>query len=250
MPNKRNPVEFFLRNLITAVWIGVGIFFYAIAIYIVRIFSKNAAHTVSIWWCQHLAFFAGIKTKVHGMEKLDMKQHYIFLANHSSLLDIIALYCAIPFRMSFIARKNLFSIPLWGWALYLAGHIPIDREDPKKAKTSFEKAIRRINEQKRSIFAFPEGSRSRSNEMGEFKLGIFSLALKAGVDIVPVAISGARELMPRDALFINPGSIYVDILDPIPVAGLTGTEKFALAQKTKEAIYNSLHIEAEKPQPN
>ncbi len=229
-----------IRYIIVFVWIVFGIVFYAVTLYLVRPFSKEGARLISVWWCKHLAFLSGVKANLHGLEKLDTSRHYVFLANHSSYFDIIALYVTLPFKLSFIAKKSLFAIPFWGWALSLIGHIPVDRDNPQAARVSMDKAIEKINGEKRSIFAFPEGSRSRTSETGEFKLGIFSLALKSGVDIVPIAIRGARDVMRKGSLFIRSGTIDVYVLEPVPVKGVTATDKFALAQNTRSRILDCL----------
>jgi 1-acyl-sn-glycerol-3-phosphate acyltransferase len=236
---KNKPLKFCLdalRNFISAIWIVLFTLIYGTLIFIVRPFSKEGSRIVSVWWCKNIAFLTGVKAVLHGLEKLDKSSHYVFLANHSSYYDIVALYISLPYKLSFIAKKSLFSIPIWGWALSLVGHIPLDRENPQKARLSMDKAIAKINNEKRSIFAFPEGSRSRTGQINEFKLGIFTLALKAGVDIVPIAIRGARDAMRKGTFFVRSGIIDVHILDPIPVKGIGSTDKYALAQKTRDAI--------------
>jgi 1-acyl-sn-glycerol-3-phosphate acyltransferase len=227
-----------MRLIVAIIWVSSLTFLYGIMIFILRPFSKEAARMVSVWWCRHLAFLTDVKAVLHGFEKLDKDKHYIFLANHMSYYDIIALYVTLPYKLSFIAKKSLFAIPIWGWALYLIGHIPVDRDNPHAARHSMDKAITKINNEKRSIIAFPEGSRSRTDQIRDFKLGIFTLALKSGVDIVPIAIRGARGVMRKGTLLVRSGTIDVYVLDPIPVSGFSSTDKFALAQKTRESILN------------
>jgi 1-acyl-sn-glycerol-3-phosphate acyltransferase len=225
-----------LRLVIAAVWIVSCTPVYGIVLYIIRLFSREGARIVSVLWCKHLAFMTGVRVVAHGLEKLEAAGHYIFLANHTSYYDIIAMHTSLPYKLSFIAKKSLFAIPIWGWALFLIGHIPVDRENPKAARTSMDKAVEKINKEKRSIFAFPEGTRSRSGEMADFKLGIFTLALKSGVTIVPIAIRGARTVMRKGSIFIRSGAIDVHVLDPIPVSGFSSSDKYGLAQRTKESI--------------
>jgi 1-acyl-sn-glycerol-3-phosphate acyltransferase len=186
---------------------------------------------------------SGAKINRCGLEKLDRKRNYIFIANHQSYFDIVVLYYSLPFKLSFIARKNLFYIPIWGWGIWAIGHIPVDRKNPRKAKKTIEKAIETIKEKNRSIFGFPEGTRSRTEEMGEFKLGLFSLALKTGIPIVPVAIHGARDILPKGSLMIRPGRVYITIADPIDISGYTQKDKFLLAEKAREIILNLVEEE-------
>ena len=179
-----------------------------------------------------------------NLEKLDRNAQYIFLANHQSLFDIIVLYLVLPYHLSFIAKKSLFYIPLFGWCLGVLGHIAIDRSNPQKAKKSIEKACMFIKKKKRSIFAFPEGTRSETGEMGEFKLGIFSLAITTGIDIIPVTINGTREIIPKNSFFVKPGDVDIVLHDPINITEYHKSNKAQLAEKTRKIILTDLQQQA------
>jgi 1-acyl-sn-glycerol-3-phosphate acyltransferase len=196
--------------------------------------------TLSRWagraWAFLLLAAAGIRLRVRGAKKLDRKRNYIFMSNHLSAADIIILYTAIPFSVGYLAKKELFRIPLLGWAMRCAGHIPIDRGNPREAKKSIEEAIEVVKRGELSLIIFPEGTRSVTGELKSFKLGGFSLAISSGADIVPIAVAGTRELLPKGALHINPRPVTVNIGEPIACHMLKKTEKSLLADATREAI--------------
>lgn len=206
------------------------------------IFSEKIGRGITVLWAKHLAFFSRVKVVTNGLDKLDPKKNYLFIANHTSYYDIIALFVGLPYKLSFIARKNLFYIPIWGWSIWLTGHIPIDRSNPRKAKKSIEKACLAIKKHNRSIFGFPEGTRSRTGEMADFKLGLFSMALQAEIDIVPVAIHGAYNVLPKGTINLIPGTIELEIGEPISGKEYTQREKNVLAQKA----WNIIHKLVEK----
>ena len=222
------------------IWIAISTLVYGILCLLSRIVSEKAALQFAKWWLLHISFFSGCKMKLHNLDKLNPGAHYIFLANHQSVFDIIALYLSLPYRLSFIAKKSLFVIPLFGWGMAAIGHIAIDRGNPMKARKSIEKACTIIREKKRSIFAFPEGTRSKTGEMGEFKLGIFNLALQAGVDIVPVTLNGTRQILPKNSYFIRPGTVDIILHAPISVKDYQKSEKMKLADLTRETILRDL----------
>ncbi|MBN2440411.1 MAG: 1-acyl-sn-glycerol-3-phosphate acyltransferase [Spirochaetales bacterium] len=244
---KKNPILFILymlRTLLLFVWVIFSTLFYGFICLLFGTFVEKIAYGISILWSKHLAFFCGVKVISHGAENIDPKKNYLYVSNHESYSDIVALFLGIPYRLSFIAKKSLFLIPFWGWAIYLIGHIPIDRSNPKKAKKSIEKACKKIQKEHRSIFGFPEGTRSRSGKMAPFKLGLFGMAITTGIDVVPIALRGTREVMTPGSFIIRPHPVYLDILPPISVKGYTQRNKNELAQKTWDAIHN--HIEKEK----
>lgn len=230
----------YARIVFLLAWVPLSSIVYGILCILARIISQKLARTVSIAWCRHLSILSSVKVVTKGMEKLDMSKNYIFVANHESYYDIVVLYISLPFNMVFIARRNLFFIPVWGWALGLVGHIPVDIRKPQKAQASMKQAIHIINKKKYSIFGFPEGTRSYTGEIAEFKLGLFSLALKTGINIVPVAIKGAREVLPRGSLMLQPGTVHLYISEPVDVKQYKNTDKFMLAQRTKEIILSLL----------
>ncbi|MBN1699246.1 MAG: 1-acyl-sn-glycerol-3-phosphate acyltransferase [Spirochaetales bacterium] len=236
-----------LRSILILAWLVLSTLVYGIVCLIVRILSERISRYIAVLWCRHLGWLSGVKVVSRGLERLDRKKNYVFIANHQSYFDIVVLYYALPYALSFIARKNLFYIPVWGWSIWAIGHIPVDRSNPRKAKKTFEKAVKTIKRKHRSIFGFPEGTRSRTGEVGEFKLGLFSLALKAGIDIVPIAIHGARDILPRGSFMIRPGTVYFTVDDPIEISAYDHSMKFTLAEDVRKRIIRLVEEEKKRP---
>ena len=170
-------------------------------------------------------------------------QPYVFMANHASSLDIWSLFVAIPRPVRMIAKKQLARIPLFGWAMWAGRFIFIDRQNAVKARRSIEEAGRRIHGGD-SVLIFPAGTRTRDGQLGVFKKGGFHLAIQAGVPIVPVALQGARALMPRGSLLVRAGQVRVIMGEPIPTAGLTDQDRGALLDRVRGQIAAMLDQEA------
>jgi 1-acyl-sn-glycerol-3-phosphate acyltransferase len=143
----------------------------------------------------------------------------------------------VSFR--FIAKKQLAAIPLFGWAMRAGRFIFIDRQNSVSARLSIAEAARRIRAGQ-SVVLFPEGTRSRDGRLGPFKKGGFHLAVDSGADIVPLAIRGTRELMPRGSLLIRAGAVSLDIDEPIPTAGLSPEAVDALLDRARGRIAEML----------
>jgi len=203
---------------------------------LLRPIHRDLSRWAGRMWGLLLVLGVGIRLRVTGAEKLDRRRTYIFMSNHLSAADIIILYTAIPFPVGYLAKKELFRIPLFGWAMRAAGHIPIDRDNPREAKKAIERAVEVVKSGDLSLIIFPEGTRSTSGELGRFKLGGFSLAVSAGVDIVPMAISGTRDLLPKGAYHLNPRPISVRMGEPIRIGNYDKQSKALLAERTREAI--------------
>jgi 1-acyl-sn-glycerol-3-phosphate acyltransferase len=142
---------------------------------------------------------------------------------------------AIPVGFSFIAKKQLGAIPLFGWAMRAGRFIFIDRQNPVLARRSIEAAEARIRGGQ-SVVIFPEGTRSRDGRLGGFKKGGFHLAINSGAAIVPIAIRGTRELMPRGSLSIRAGDVAIDIGEPIATTGLGQQEREELSARVRDRI--------------
>ena len=157
-----------------------------------------------------LMWLAGAKLTIHGVENVPTDKPVIFIANHCSHIDIGVLCRSSPVNLHFIGKKELMWVPIVGWYMFIAGHIFIDRSNKRKAVESIKKAAIKIKNGK-SVAMYPEGTRSKTGILGEFKKGAFHLALDAGVSIVPVHIKGTHELWPSNRNKITPGNITVHI---------------------------------------
>jgi 1-acyl-sn-glycerol-3-phosphate acyltransferase len=158
------------------------------------------------------------------------------VANHQSWFDVFALAGFLPGRGTFVAKEELERIPIFGGAWKACGHISIDRSDRKKAIESLDRAGERIRSEKRAVILFPEGTRSADGQLQEFKKGAFIVALKTGVPIVPIGISGSRHVMPKGSFLARPGEIRVRIGEPIPMEGLSVADRDALLGRSRMAV--------------
>jgi 1-acyl-sn-glycerol-3-phosphate acyltransferase len=186
-------------------------------------------------WARVIVRAAGLDISVSGTEHLDPGRRYIVIANHASYLDIPVLFAAIRQPLRFMAKKSLFSVPIFGWGLKAAGFIPVDRKKSATASASFDLATSRLAKGN-SLVIFPEGGRSRSVEMSPFKRGAFLLALKSGLPIVPVGIVGTWDALPSTRFIIEPGAVEIRIGTPIETADLGVRRKDELMATAREEI--------------
>jgi len=178
--------------------------------------KRRAMHWISVAWAKVLLRVHPLwRIKVDGLEHLERERHYLFVANHQSLLDIVVAASRIPHHFKFMAKKELFSVPLMGWHMRLAGYIPIDRGRRESAK----KALGQVRDWLRkdvSVLFYPEGTRSLDGDIQAFKTGAFKTAIEEQVPIVPVVIEGTGEVTPKHSwLFRKAGTIHVSFLEPL-----------------------------------
>jgi 1-acyl-sn-glycerol-3-phosphate acyltransferase len=162
----------------------------------------------------------GIRLTVTGLAGLDPTRTYLIMGNHQSLFDLFVVPAAIPLTYVAVEAAYHFSIPLWGSLVTRWGCIPIHRENLDKAKQSLEIARQRLREGT-SIIILPEGHRTLTGEMGEFKKGPFHLARQAGADILPFAIRGLFDYHRKGSFHLNPKRVSVSIGPAIPYAVCT-----------------------------
>lgn len=203
--------------------------------------SGRLYHRIACFWSGAGLNMAGVDLAVNGMDLVPQDRPVIFMSNHQSNFDILALYQAIPKQFSWIAKEELFSYPLFGHSMKSAGYIPLDRSDGRRSLRGMELAAARIREGV-SVVIFPEGTRSTDGRLITFKKGAFLLAEKAQVPIVPVTISGSGRINPANHLFLKPGKIAVRFAEPVSVAAQTGRNRNDLLQQVKAAIDANLEI--------
>lgn len=172
-----------------------------------------AAH--ARFWGRLGIWLAGVRVQVSGAELLP-NGPIVVMSNHASNFDILALQGFFPRPLSWIAKKELFDIPIFGHSMRHGGYIPLDRGDGRQALKSMEAAAGQIRGGK-SVIIFPEGTRTRDGRLLPFKRGGFLLAARAGVPVVPVTINGSFQINPGGALRLYGGTIDIAIQPPIPV---------------------------------
>lgn len=172
--------------------------------------------------------------EVSGTIPSDPRHPYVVVANHESFVDIL-LISHLPFEMKWMSKSDFFRYPLVGWMMRLARDIRLERGDKKSGVAALVECRRRL-EQKVSVMIFPEGTRSHTGELGEFRDGAFRLAIQAGVPILPLAVIGTRDALVKHDWRFGPSRAEVRVLDPIPTTGLTKADVPALRDRTRDAI--------------
>jgi 1-acyl-sn-glycerol-3-phosphate acyltransferase len=165
-------------------------------------------------WARGLLWCAGARLDVAREAPLDPDGRYVFVCNHQSQLDIPALLVTVPGSTRLLAKRSLFRIPIFGWAMRASGFVPVDREDRSRAREAMEGALHQL-EQGRSILLFPEETRSADGRILEFRRGGFLIALKAKCPLVPVGVSGTRHIQRKGSLRVRPGTVRVRFGAPI-----------------------------------
>ena len=188
----------------------------------------------------------GIRTRVEGLENIPAGT-CLFAANHVSNIDPPILVDAIPRRIAVLAKKSLFAIPIMGTAFRLAHYVPVDRSSVENALASLDLAAGYIK-QGTSYLIYPEGTRSADGRLLPFKKGAFLLAIRAQVPVVPVACIGARRILPKNSLRIQPGEIVVRFCPPVDAARYTQEKRGELAERIHAAIAAALPPEQQPAQ--
>ena len=193
-------------------------------------------HKYPLTWARRLLRCAGANVVLENEQVIDPERPQILVANHVSWFDILALAGYLPGRSVFVAKKELMSLPVFGRAAKACGHIFIDRQDRTKAVESLRAARQMLEEESPTIIMFPEGTRSPTGELQQFKKGAFVLAIQTGVDVVPASISGSREIMKKGSLLVRPGTIRVRFGEPISVEGVGLENRNELTDRAREAL--------------
>jgi 1-acyl-sn-glycerol-3-phosphate acyltransferase len=186
-------------------------------------------------WARLVLWGAGVELRAEGTETIDRGKRYILIANHHSYFDIPCIFAAIPQPIRFMAKKSLFSIPIFGWAIGRAGFIPIDRKNRRTAVKSFDLAVERIRKGN-TIVIFPEEGRSREVAMRPYQRGAFLLAIRSELPILPLAIDGTYEVLRVGAKRVTPGVVTIRVGTPIETAGVSVRAKDTLLEQSRRQI--------------
>lgn len=191
-------------------------------------------------WSHGILETAGVEVELEGAEHIDPDRPQLVVANHASWFDVFALAAHFPGPFHFVAKKELARIPVFGRAWRSCGHIEIDRSDHAAAVASLDRAAEKIRSEDATIIMFPEGTRSPTGEVRRFKKGAFVLALKAGVPVVPVALAGSHEVMPKGRWMVRSGRIRIRIGRPIPVGDRDLEDRNRLLRESRAAVVGLL----------
>ena len=198
-------------------------------------------------WGRALCRLAGVRVRVEGLEHLEPGKTYIFAANHASQYDIFAFQGYFPYDFRWLAKKELFRLPVFGRAMRRVGYIEVDRANSREAMKSLDAAAARIRAGK-SVLIFPEGTRSADGRLRAFKGGAVLLAIKAGAPLVPMGFSGSHQVLPKGHWLPQSGEIVLRVGRPIITEGLKAKDKQQLADTLHQAVAELLD-EAHQPLP-
>ena len=241
--------------MIRSVWVAFNLalstlFFGLIAILgsLLRIRGRLYSWATQQWslavlWASAVPVFA------HGMDRIDWRSPQVLVSNHVSFYDVFALAGIIPAPYAFVAKKELERIPFFGMAWKAAGHISVDRSDRASAMQSLRRAGQSIRENRSTVIIFPEGTRSRTEQMLPFKKGAFTLAMEASVPVVPVIVRGSARIQRPGSFLIRPQTIHVYFGEPLHPAecGTEGLEPFI--RTVRERMESMLAATASAPPP-
>ena len=162
------------------------------------------------------------------------KRAYVVVSNHQSMLDIFML-SRLPREMKWVAKEELFRVPWIGWMFRVSGDIPLRRGDAESGRETLTRA-RWYLDHGMHVMMFPEGTRSRDGRMLPFKSGAFRLALEAGVPVLPIAVSGTADGMPKGSPWVRPARAMARILEPVETAGMTDADTNRLRDLVRQRI--------------
>jgi 1-acyl-sn-glycerol-3-phosphate acyltransferase len=194
-------------------------------------------------WARRLLKAAGTPVTMVGYEGVPRDRPVVYVSNHQSWFDILALAGTIPGTIRFVAKKEMSSIPLLGQAMRAAGNIYIDRQNRAQALEAYEEAAALIRQGLNTV-VFPEGTRSRTGRLLPFKKGPFVLALASQVDLVPVYCAGTFDILPKGHLLLRPHRITLHFGAPIATRGLTYDDRHQLLERTR-AVIEGLRAQSE-----
>jgi 1-acyl-sn-glycerol-3-phosphate acyltransferase len=200
---------------------------------------RTASRLSAVPWARILAFMAPMRVVVEGRENIDPQQSYVLVSNHQSQFDIFMLYGWLGVDFKWVMKQELRSVLGIGMACDRLGHIFIDRSNHTAAMATLEAAKKKIVDGT-SVMFFPEGTRSRDGKLMRFKKGAFRMAVDLGLPILPLTVTGTRDVLPAGTSDLLPGSARLIIHEPISVDGLTATDCPHLSNQVREVIASGL----------
>jgi len=184
---------------------------------------------------------AGVRLETRGLDRIPCDRAVVYMANHQGNCDPPALLAVLP-PVSVMVKKEFFRVPVLGRGMLARGFIPVDRKNREQAMAAVEQAVVSLKAGK-SFLVFPEGTRSPDGRLQRFKKGVFVMALKAIVPIVPVSISGSSKIMPKGKFVIRPGRVCITVHEPVPTEGCRLEDRQVLIERVRQAILSGLEKE-------
>lgn len=196
--------------------------------------DSRSIDTVARIWSRCWLWVAEVSLDVSGSEQVDAERSYVVVANHSSALDIMACFLAVPIPIRYLAKKELFRIPILASAMRAIGIVEVDRRARGSVHEQINTQVAALVASERSVIVYPEGT--RNGELASFKKGAFTLAVGAQLPILPVTIHGSHEAWPPRSAWVRGGKVTVVIDPPIPTEGLTQADTNRLRDMAHDLI--------------
>lgn len=201
--------------------------------------SKTWGYYPAKWWSRITCWLSLCRIKTRGHENLDPNKSYVFVANHQGAYDIFLTYGFLNHNIIWMQKHSLRNIPLVGYASKMAGHVFVNNSSPTTRAITLKEAISKVKGGV-SIIIFPEGARTLTGKMKQFKKGAYYIALEEKLPIVPITINGPFDVLKRGTFNLKPGKLELVIHEPISTEGVSEEDIPELINKTKEIIYSEL----------
>lgn len=226
-----------IRTAFIILWVVVTTAVLGIVAIIMSFFTRTGdpVHIIARIWARSILMVSRVPVRVHGLTNIEPGKSYIYMANHQSNFDIPVLLGYLPVQFRWLAKAELFKIPVFGRAMLGAGYVKIDRFNQESAFKSISEAAQRMKNGV-SVMIFPEGTRSRDGNISPFKKGGFVMAVDSGVPIVPIILKGTRSIMAKSSLRINRGAVEMQIAKPIDTTGYSRETKEDLMKQVRTVI--------------
>ena len=174
------------------------------------------------------------RIRVGGVDPAALRHPYVVVSNHQSNADIPVI-SRLPWEMKWVAKRALFDLPVFGWLMRMAGDVPVDRGDAESRASVLRRARQKLDAGC-SVMFFAEGTRSKDGRVKPFHEGAFRLAVQAGVPVLPLAIDGTMDALPKHGWRFGGASIRLEVLEPVPTAGLTDADVPALRDRVRQRV--------------
>jgi 1-acyl-sn-glycerol-3-phosphate acyltransferase len=214
---------------------------FGVVSFVISLFDRKPPRQLRVAraWARSLLQITGVKLTVEGLDRIQPGGNYVFVSNHVSYMDIPVVLGTIPEEFLFLAKSGLFKIPFLGTHLKTAGHVSVPQEDPRSSIKTLQRTAALLHDG-RSTLVFPEGGRSETGELQEFKDGAAFLAIRAQIPLVPMAMIGMRQILKMHTLTFHRGAVTLRIGEPIPTAGMTTHQRSELTATLRDRIVDLL----------
>jgi 1-acyl-sn-glycerol-3-phosphate acyltransferase len=253
MSTRPNPLPFAIRwrsNLIQAPLLFLATAIFGTLALIVSLFDRTgrSEHRIARLWARACLIAAGSKVTVRGADNLRQHRLAVYASNHTSFMDIPVIFTSLPFQFRILAKKELWRWPFIGWYLNRSGQIPIDTANPHATLSSLGAGVKALRSGM-PLFVFPEGRRTDTGELNEFLSGAAFLAIRAQTPVVPIALTGGRDLLPMHSHHFFPVPLTLTAGEPIETRGMSLRQADELTDKVRAAIKSLLDREDDRAEP-